>query len=93
MIEGNASPYWVTVPMTYATAAQLLVLGKALITGAETVFDLSRVSAADSSALSVILGWQRAAGQGRIRLTNPPESIRSLAELYGIADMLPLPSA
>lgn len=93
MIDATAAPYRVTAPMTYATAAELLARGKSLIRGDETVFDLTDVSAADSAALAVILGWQRAAGQGRVRLTNLPASIRSLAELYGIADLLPVEPA
>lgn len=91
MIDASASPYRVTAPMTYATAAELLARGKALISGGETVFDLAGVNAADSAALAVILGWQRsAADKGQVRLTNLPANIRSLAELYGVADLLPV---
>lgn len=93
MIDTSVTPYRVTVPMTYATATELLALGKSLLTAGETVFDLAGVSHADSAALAVIIGWQRAAGQGRIRLTNLPRGIRSLAELYSIADLLPALSA
>jgi len=91
MIDGNASPYRVVVPMTYATAAELFTLGRNLIAkGGEVVFDLTAVTDADSSALSVMLGWQRAAGKGRLRLTGLPESVVSLAKLYDIADLLSL---
>lgn len=89
MIDTSARPYRVVAPMTYATAAELFSLGRALIRGGEQGFDLSAVNGADSSALAVILGWQRTAGQGGLHLTNLPESIRSLAELYGVADLLP----
>ncbi len=89
MIDGIASPYQVVAPMTYATAAELFTLGKHLLAkGDEVVFDLTGVTSADSSALSIILGWQRAAGIGRLHLTNLPESVISLSELYGIAEML-----
>ena len=91
MIDGNASPYRVVAPMTYTTSADLFALGRNLIApGEEVVFDLTAVPAADSSALSVLLGWQRAAGEGRLRLINPPASIYSLAELYGITELLKL---
>ncbi len=93
MIDTSVTPYRVTAPMTYATAAELLAQGQALLTAGETVFDLAGVSSADSAALAVIIGWQRAAGLGRVRLTNLPRSIRSLAELYSIADLLPALSA
>ncbi len=91
MIDANASPYRVIAPMTYTTAAELFVDGSNLIAkGGELVFDLTAVPVADSSALSVLLGWQRAAGDGRLRLINPPESISSLAELYGVTELLGL---
>jgi phospholipid transport system transporter-binding protein len=90
MIDTSATPYRVTAAMTYANAAALLAQGKAVITVGETVFDLGGVTSADSAALAVIIGWQRAAaGQGSIRLTNLPESIRSLAKLYSITDIIP----
>lgn len=90
MIDGSASPYQIATAMTYETAAELSLTGKNLIArGGEVVFDLSGVPDADSSALAVILNWQRAAGEGRLRLTNLPPSVISLAKLYGIADMLP----
>lgn len=88
MIDTSATPYRVVTPMTYATAAELFARGLELISGNEVVFDLAGVTAADSSSLAVILGWQRTAGSGGLQLTNLPENIRSLAELYGIADML-----
>ena len=92
MIDGNASPYRVVVAMTYTTAAELFALGQNLIAKGEdeVVFDLTAVSDADSSALSVILGWQRTAGKGRLRLTSLPKSVVSLARLYDITDMLPV---
>lgn len=88
MIHGSATPYQIAAPMTYATAAELFKRGKQLLTNSETVFDLAGVTIADSAALAVILGWQRAAGEGRLRLINLPASVVSLAELYGVVDLL-----
>jgi len=90
MINGSASPYQIVAPMTYATVAELFTRGKQLLANGETVLDLAGVTTADSSALAVILGWQRAAGNGRLRLINLPESVVSLAELYGVAELLPI---
>ena len=90
MINGSASPYQIVAPMTYATAAELFARGKQLMAKGETAFDLAGVTNADSSALSVIFGWQRVAGENRLRLINLPESVVSLAELYGVAELLPL---
>jgi phospholipid transport system transporter-binding protein len=88
MIQGSASPYRIVAPMTYATAAELFACGKGLLANGEAVFDLAAVPNADSSALAVLLGWQRAAGKGRLHLINLPASAISLAELYGVTEML-----
>lgn len=88
MIDSTTSPYRVTAPMTYETAAELMEKGKSLLSGEAVVFDLAAVPAVDSSALSVILGWQRAAGQGKLTITNPPPNIQSLASLYGINEFM-----
>lgn len=90
MIQGSASPYQIVTPMLYATAAELFTRGKSLLaTGeGEIVFDLAAVASADSSALALIFGWQRAAGAGRLRLSNLPASVVSLAELYGVTELL-----
>jgi phospholipid transport system transporter-binding protein len=48
------------------------------------------VTEVDSSALSLLLEWRRAAERsGRtIRYRNLPASLKSLAELYGITELL-----
>jgi phospholipid transport system transporter-binding protein len=52
----------------------------------------SAVSEADSSAVAVMLGWLRAAdaASARVRFAHIPAGVRSLAELYGVTDLLPL---
>ena len=54
--------------------------------------DLAGVSEADSSALSLLLEWQRAAkARGfRIKYCGLPDNLRSLAEVYGIMELLAL---
>jgi phospholipid transport system transporter-binding protein len=56
------------------------------------VIDLAGVEDADSSALSLLLEWQRAAKARGFRLTYTglPANLRSLAEVYGILDLLAL---
>lgn len=78
--------------MTVPAAAELLADGSALISRAETLFDLAGVTDVDSSGLAVVFGWQRAAKrQGkRIRIANPPQNLSSLADVYGVSDLLPL---
>jgi phospholipid transport system transporter-binding protein len=78
--------------MTLPTATQLLDDGNALIAGGLELIDLAAVSDVDSSGLAVVFGWLRAAkAQGKaIRIANPPQDFISLAEVYGVADQLPL---
>lgn len=57
-------------------------------------FDLSGVTTFDSSAVVVLLAWQRAAeGKGqKLQLTGVPEGLSGLATLYGVTSLLGLPS-
>ena len=54
-------------------------------------FDLAAVTDMDSSCLAVIFGWMRAARDAGkvVRLLNPPRNLLSLAEVYGVSDLLP----
>jgi phospholipid transport system transporter-binding protein len=78
--------------MNMAAAAGLLAEGIALVSRPVTVFDLSGVTEVDSSGLAVVFGWQRAAKRlnKSIQVTNFPPSLRSLADVYGVAALLPV---
>lgn len=78
--------------MTLENATALLAAGTQTLNNGTTHFDLSGVTAIDSSGLAVLFGWLRAAQAAGKSLTiaNPPPSLRSLAEVYGVADLLPL---
>lgn len=82
----------VTGAMTMDAAAGLLAEGATIAARADAVFDLAGVTEADSSGLAVIFGWQRAAKrQNRnIRIANLPHGLRSLADVYGVAALLPV---
>jgi phospholipid transport system transporter-binding protein len=58
----------------------------------EQVFDLAQVEDADSSAVAVMLGWLRVASRSRstLKFAHIPSGVRSLAELYGVTELLPL---
>lgn len=92
MIERQAGRLLVKVPLILANARGLLEAGRAALQAGEQVFDFSEVSEADSSALAVMLGWLRAAAasQSVLKFTHVPTGVRSLAELYGITELLPL---
>lgn len=72
------------VPALYESGLQHLASEDLLV-------DFSGVEAVDSSAVSMLLGWTRAAQkQGRsLRVESMPEDLKSLAHLYGVDEMLP----
>jgi phospholipid transport system transporter-binding protein len=91
MINREGDRLEVAGAMTLPFAPALLAEGVAALTGKETIFDLAQVAEVDSSGLAVLFGWLRAAkDQGKtIRVANPPKSLLSLAEVYGVVDLLP----
>ena len=68
-------------------ATRLLAEGEAAIGAGSTIFDLSGVGRMDSSALSLLLALRRRADAKSLQFCNVPESLTSLARLYGIADL------
>jgi phospholipid transport system transporter-binding protein len=73
-----------TVPALFETGLQHL-------SGEELNVDFSRVESVDSAAVSMLLGWSRAAKhvQQGLRVKALPEDLLNLARLYGVAELLP----
>ena len=92
MIIREAGRLIVTAPLVMDNARSLLEAGRAALLVGEQVIDLGQVGEADSSALAVMLGWMRAASLSRstVKFANIPAGVRSLAELYGVTELLPL---
>jgi phospholipid transport system transporter-binding protein len=92
MMERTADRVVVSGAMTYANARRLLELGLAEIEGGAKVFDLEPVGELDSASLALVFAWQRAAESrgAKVSVRNPPPSLLTLAELYGVAALLPL---
>ncbi len=92
MIRDTGDRIEVSGSLTLGMAREMLEAGSALISRPEVVFDLSQVQEVDSSGLTVVFGWVRAArSQGKVaRISNPPQNLLSLAELYGVTELLPL---
>jgi phospholipid transport system transporter-binding protein len=72
--------------LTVQNAKAALDLGVAAIKAGQTVFDLASVQAVDSSAVAVLLAWKRTARKAGAALAyvNLPDSLQSLAALYGV---------
>jgi len=91
MISRDGERILLTGPVTLANVAALLEEGRRhLAEGAGTV-DLSGVTELDSSALALLLAWLREAKAGgrAVAFANLPESLQTIARLYGVEDLLP----
>ncbi len=73
-------------------AAQIAAAGIEAIRGGDTAFDLSAVLTCDSSAVAVVLAWQREAQArgAQLQLSGLPAGLASLATVYGVAPLLDL---
>ena len=92
MIRAAGGRVQVSGPMTLAGATRLLAEGSAALAAPATIFDLAEVTSVDSSGLAVVFGWVRA-GKGKgadVRVSNAPRDLLSLAEVYGVAELLPV---
>lgn len=79
--------------LTMETAAGLFRKGVSLNEGVtDLVVDMAQVDTVDSSAVSLMLVWLRAAQRSQVRLSfiNVPENLLSLTNLYGVAESLSL---
>ena len=91
MIRREGSRLVLSGPVTLANAAALLEEGRRhLAEGVQTV-DLGEVSEMDSALLALLLAWLRdaRARDQRLDFTNLPESLRTIAQLYGVDRLLP----
>ncbi len=91
MIESADGRLLVKSAMTLDSARALQEAGRAFLSAGTVVFDFSAVTEADSSAIAVMLDWLR---QGKalgatVSFTGVPAAVRSLADLYGVAELLP----
>jgi phospholipid transport system transporter-binding protein len=81
---------------TAREAAENLFGGKTQpVKGEHLVVDLAQVEAVDSSAVSVLLQWSRLAQKHDVQLSfvNLPANLRSLANLYDVAEVLSISEA
>ena len=91
MIVRQGNRYLLDGPVTLDNVGMLLSEG-AVFEGDSVIVDLRLVTSADSSALSLLMEWIRRFGSsGRhIAFANVSHNLRSLAELYGVVDLIPV---
>jgi phospholipid transport system transporter-binding protein len=89
----EANPMLSLDALTFENASAALEQGCAALAAGETVFDLGGVKAADSSALALMLAWQRRAQkQGRVLgFVNVPANVEALARVCGVEGLLGSP--
>jgi phospholipid transport system transporter-binding protein len=76
--------------LTLGNAKSVRDAGLRAIAGGQNEIDLGELTAVDSSAVAVLLSWQRAAhAAGKpLAFRRFPDNLQSLAKLYGVADLL-----
>jgi len=81
-------------PVTIHTVPDMVARIPSQLNAGVRAVDFARVTDVDSAAVALALEWQRKASEQRvsIALSNVPEVLRNLAELYGVTDLL-TPSA
>ncbi|MDH3319421.1 MAG: STAS domain-containing protein [Betaproteobacteria bacterium] len=90
MIRVEGERLFVSGPATLSTAAQLLEEARAPLAGGVRAVDLGEVTELDSSLLAVLFAWLRAAKEREqsLALLRLPADLKSLAQLYGVAELL-----
>jgi len=94
MIRRDDGRLYVSGPVTLANVSQLIEEAQSFVASVSVV-DLGEVTELDSSLLAVLIGWLREAkAQGRtLSLSRLPQDLRTLAQLYGVAQLLPQDTA
>lgn len=79
-----------TLTLTVNNAKTALDAGLSAIEAGQTEIDLAQLTAVDSAAVATLIAWRRAALDRGTSLTfrNASANLHSLAELYGVADLL-----
>ena len=90
MIERKGNQLRVRGALTIATVAALGETGKRQFPDDDLVVDLAGVTEVDSAALSLLFEWRREAQRRNLKISfrNLPASLKSLATLYGVADLI-----
>jgi phospholipid transport system transporter-binding protein len=95
MIRVEGERLYVSGPATLATAAQLLEAARGPLAAGVSKIDLGEVTELDSSLIAVLFAWMREAKERghALALERLPADLKSLARLYGVAELLPQEAA
>jgi phospholipid transport system transporter-binding protein len=87
-------PYILPSTLTQQNAVAVEADGLRDLAQLETI-DCAALSDFDSSALAVLIAWQKKLRQSQRKLTliSPPPKLCVLAQVYGVAELLGMPSA
>jgi len=85
-VTGVVSRFETGATLTHASANAALAAGLERIAGGATGVDCAPLTQFDSSALAVLLAWQRAAHKrgAPLEIVNLPAGLASLAHVYGV---------
>ena len=80
-------------PVTLANVNAVLDEGGRVLKAPAVTVDLAGVTEVDSTAVSLLLEWRRAALRERraIAYVNYPDNLKSLIKLYGVSELLAEP--
>ena len=86
-------PYILPSTLTQQNAVAVELDGLRDLAQLQTV-DCTALSDFDSSALAVLIAWQKKLRQGQYELTliSPPPKLCVLAQVYGVAELLGTPA-
>lgn len=90
MITVDGSRAALAGPVTLAGINAILEEGARLLKAPSLTVDLAGVTEVDSTAVSLLLEWRRAAQRERRDITfiNHPANLKSLIRLYGVDELL-----
>ena len=93
MIRREATRMKLSGAVTLANVARLLEEGRRHVEEGVKSVDLAEVSEMDSALLALLLAWLREAKArgGSLQFENLPDSLRTIARLYGVDALLPVP--
>ncbi len=88
--SANAARATLAGPVTLANVNAVLEEGGRVLKAPAITVDLAGVTEVDSTAVSLLLEWRRAALRDKraIEYVNYPDNLKSLIKLYGVSELL-----